>query len=90
VCCDLSEPTANEGQKAIACTALQNLFDKWILAVMLNGLTSNYNLVKAIIQDWSDVNIECARSWIRECELEIKAVTGQASDQLLYVHAPNA
>jgi hypothetical protein len=82
--------TANEGQKAIARTALQNLFNKWILAVTLNGLTSDYDTVKAIIQDWSDVNIERARSRIREHELEIKAATGQASDQLLYVHAPNA
>jgi hypothetical protein len=62
--------TMNEGKKAITHTTLQNLFNKWILTVTLNRLTSNYNTVKAIIQDWSNVNIEHTHSQIHKHKLK--------------------
>jgi hypothetical protein len=52
--------------KAQVWITLQKLINKWMLAVTLHGLLTKYNTVKAIIQDWSDPNLEKAQSHIHK------------------------
>jgi len=74
-------PTGSTPEVKIAVRgALQKLIDRWTLAVTLHGLPTDYDTVKAIIQDWSDVDLEKARSRIRERELELKSVVPLPSD----------
>jgi hypothetical protein len=82
---------AGEGQDAAewrnqlghtARLALQTLVDKWTLAVTLHGLPPEYDTIKAIIQDWTDIDVEKAKSRIREREVELKGNSSGGSDQL--------
>jgi hypothetical protein len=78
----------NDTQKTTTHIALQRLIKKWTLVVTLHSLPSEYNTIKAIIQDWTSIDIEKAKSHIRKHKLELKdgLLNTTSSDQLLYAH----
>jgi hypothetical protein len=66
--------------KAQVQITLQKLIDKWMLAVTLHGPLTEYNTVKAIIQDWSNPNLKKAQSHICKRELKLKSGTPNPSN----------
>lgn len=54
--------------------AFNRMIDKWLLMITLHALPPDYDVVRGVIQDWkeTDLNLEKVRSKLRQREAELK------------------